>query len=242
MKAGALGRKRFEDIEDYVLERMEAPRRHAFEQDLATDAGLREELELERDNILAVELAGFERTLKSIAAAGEGPGQVHRGRTVWLRAAAAAAVLVGALAWWFSRPPLNERLFAQAYVTDPGLPVPMSTLGDPAFQDAMVAYKLEDYAEAEGKWERLLKAAPGNDTLAFYIASAELAQGKAGEAVPHFREVAVNASSAFQGKARWFLYLAYLQSGDREAMRQMDMAKDPEYGERAREIEAQMQP
>jgi tetratricopeptide (TPR) repeat protein len=242
MKAGALGRKRFEDIEDYVLERMEAPRRQAFEQDLATDAGLREELELERDNILAVELAGIERTLKSIAAAGEGPGQVHRGRAVWLRAAAAAAVLVGALAWWFSRPPLNERLFAQTYVADPGLPVPMSTLGDPGFQDAMVAYKLEDYAEAEGKWEQLLKAAPGNDTLAFYIASAELAQGKAGEAVPHFREVAANASSAFQGKARWFLYLAYLQSGDREAMRQMDMAKDPEYGERAREIEAQMQP
>lgn len=243
MRQGALRQEAFEELEAYVLGTMEEGQRITFEQKLASDPELREELELERENILAVEMAGVERTLKDLRAA-HGTGSTEGGSR-WaplLKYAAMLALLLGAGIWWAVRPSAQERVFAQYYHPDPGLPVPMSVVKDPEFQDAMVAYKLEDYAEAVSKWEPLLRTDPGNDTLQFYIASALLAQGRAGEAVPHFREVAANAVSAFQGKARWFLYLAYLRSGNHEAMRHMGITDDPVYGERAREIERQYNP
>ena len=66
----------------------------------------------------------------------------------------------------------------------------MSAVNDPVFQDAMVAYKLGDFAEARTKWGNLLQADPGNDTLRFYIANAYVAEGDAKAAIPLFQAVA----------------------------------------------------
>ncbi|MCO6483536.1 MAG: hypothetical protein J5I62_12170 [Flavobacteriales bacterium] len=243
MSQGPLRQDAFEQLEAYVLGTMEADQRRRFEQRLAEDAELRNELELGRENIRAVEMAGVERTLKTLRA-GHGAGSTEAGSR-WaplLKYAAMLALLLGAGIWWAVRPSAHERVFAQYYHPDPGLPVPMSVVKDPEFQDAMVAYKLEDYAEAVAKWEPLLQTDPDNDTLQFYIASALLAQGRAADAAPRFDRVASNTASAFQAKARWFLYLAYLRSGNREAMRHLGMTDDPVYGERAREIERQYNP
>jgi tetratricopeptide (TPR) repeat protein len=240
MKQGALRKEAFEELEAYLLGTMEAAQRNRFEQKLAMDPELRQELELERENILAVEMAGVERTLRSLRAEQGGSSMSASRWAPWLKYAAAAALLLGGLAWWLARPPLEQRMFAQYYQPDPGLPVPMSVTNDPEFQDAMVAYKLEEYPEAVAKWNALLGADPGNDTLRYYIASAQLAQGRPAEAIPLFRQVIADTTSAFHGKARWFLYLAYLQMGDEAALRAMEMIKDPVYGERAREIERQI--
>lgn len=242
MSQGPLRQDAFEELEAYVLGTMDADQRHRFEQRLAKDAELRNELELERENIRAVEMAGVERTLLDIRAthAGSTGGGTWWGG--WMKYAAAVALLLGGVAWWMARPPMEQRVFAQYFQPDPGLPVPMSAVNDPEFQDAMVAYKLEDYPEAVAKWDALLHAEPGNDTLQYYIASAQLAQGRAAEAIPLFRQVIANPVSGFRAKARWFLFLAYLQTGDRAAMHAMEMADDPVYGERARAIERQMLP
>lgn len=241
MSSTAPDRETFEAIEAYVLDRMPAEERAAFERRLAADPELRAEMELERDQILAVELGGVRRVLAALGH--EEPGR-SGGRAPWslLKYAAGIALLLAGTLWWFLRPPVNERLFAEHFTADPGLPVPMSAVNDPEFQDAMVAYKLEDYAEAVAKWEPLLRTDPDNDTLQYYIASALLAGGKASEAIPRFDQVASNPASAFQAKARWFLYLANLRSGNREAMLRMGMADDPSYGERARAIERQWRP
>lgn len=236
-------RESFEEMEAYLLGRLDARQRLLFEEKLAVDAELRQELELEREHILAVEMAGMERTLGSLRAQGTVSTAGNGFRWApWLKVAAMVALLLGGVAWWLARPPLEQRVFAQYYQPDPGLPVPMSVVKDPVFQDAMVAFKLEAYSEAVDKWEGLLRERPGNDTLQYFIGSAQLAQGKAKEAIPLFSHVAANASSAFQAKARWFLYLAYLRTGDREAMQQLKMSTDPAYGERAREIERQFRP
>ena len=55
----------------------------------------------------------------------------------------------------------------------------MGGTDNPAFHDAMVAYKLGEYREARGKWAPLLHVDPTNDTLRFYVGSASLAGGDA---------------------------------------------------------------
>lgn len=240
MSKGALPQGRFEAIEAYLLGTMPAAEQVRFVQELGTDPELRAEVELQRENMLAVELGGMHRSLRSIMVQDE-----ERGTTGWGHflkyAAVVAALLIGAL-WWFSRPPLNERLYAEFHQTDPGLPVPMSAVHDPAFQDAMVAYKLGDFQEALDKWNALATTSPGNDTLQFYIASATLSKGNAGAAIPLFKAVAANTASAFHAKARWFLFLAYLREGRVHEMKALGLEADPIYGDRVQAIEGHFKP
>lgn len=244
MRQAPIGQERFESIEAYVLGAMPPGQRVEFERLLAADEGLREELEMQREHILATEMAGVERLLKELAAGQrrEPPADRSFGRGGWLKYAAVVALMALGAAWWLTRPSPGERLFAQQYVPDPGLPVPMSAVHDPVFQDAMVAYKLGEYQEAAAKWEGLLGASPGNDTLRYYIASARLADGRAKEAVPLLEGVARDSGSVFQAEARWYLFLAYLREGDAEALKRlgMEMENDPERGEQVRRIEEQL--
>jgi hypothetical protein len=234
MSKGALAQGRFEAIEAFLLGTLPAAEHLRFEQELNTDAELRAEVELQRENMLAVEMGGMERTLRGIMAQEERRSSYGWGH--YLKYAAAVAVLLIGALWWFSRPPLNERLYAEYHQTDPGLPVPMSATRNPEFQDAMVAYKLGNYAEATAKWSNLLKASTGNDTLNYYIASAQLAEGNATAAIPLFKIVASDAASVFHEKARWHLFLSYLHDGRYKEMRAMGIEEDSVYGTRARRI------
>lgn len=238
MNESTLDRKRFEAIEAYVMGRMSAEERQRFEQDMAADPALRAEVDLQRENTMAIELGGMDRLLKQVRAeqqrTSEGSG--GNGWTTYLKYAAAIALLIAGALWWMDRAPKHDRLFAEHHVADPGLPVPMSASDDAAFHDAMVAYKLGDFAEARGKWTNLLNAAPDNDTLRYFIAQSALAEGDADSAVPLFEHVSADASSVFSGKARWYLFLAHLKRGDRTAMQALHLEDDAVYGERARAI------
>ncbi|MBK9147298.1 MAG: hypothetical protein IPM12_05680 [Flavobacteriales bacterium] len=240
MSNGALDRPTFEAIESYVLDRMDALEREAFEQRLAGDADLRAEVELERENIRAVELGGVTRMLKGIVAEdGAQASGTHWSR--YLKYAAVIAVLISGAIWWSMRPSLNERLFAEHFAADPGLPVAMSATADPAFADAMVSYKEGNYAEARAKWSPLLQAEPMNDTLRYYIASAHMAEGDARAAEPMLAALANEGASVFQAKARWFLFLSYVRTGEGEKALAIPLDADTVYSERARLIKAQLQ-
>lgn len=231
----------FESIEAYLMGSMPQSVRAEFEEELSKDASLRAELELQREHFHAVEMAGLERLLKSVAAEYH-EREEHSGGFGWgwLKYAAVVALMaVGAL-WWAGRPSLNEQLFAEYHVADPGLPVPMSAVDHPEFHDAMVAYKLGDLEEASGKWGLLLAREPSNDTLLYYVGQAELQMGNTAKAIANLRQVAGDGSSLFRDKARWYLYLAYLRMDDREAMKALGMQDDPVYGERARALEAEL--
>lgn len=241
MSQGALDRPTFEAIEAYVLDRMSAEERAAFERRMANDAALREEVELEQESIRAVELGGVTRMLKSIAVEGVASDK-QDAKGSWKQylkyAAVVAIILSGAL--WLLRPSANERLFAEHFTADPGLPVAMSATDEPAFADAMVSYKEGHYAEARAKWSPLLQQEPMNDTLRFYIASAWLAEGDASTATPLFEGIARDPSSAFSGKASWFLFLAQIKNGEIEKAMAMPLEGDPTFGERVRTIKAQL--
>lgn len=233
---------RFEAIEAYVLGTMPADARLEFERQLVMDPDQKAEVELQRSFIMAVELAGVERTLAQIEKEEAGKADQSGGANWqgWLKYAAMISVLAVGVLWWMGRTGQNEQLFAQYHVPDPGLPIPMSAVNDPDFQDAMVAYKLGDMEEASAKWGKLLLREPGNDTLVYYMAQAELQMGNIQAAMPGLQAVAADSTSGFKDKARWYLFLAYLKMGDRKAMHNLAMDQDSIYGPRVREIEARL--
>ncbi len=241
MSQGPLDRPTFEAIEAYVLDRMDASEREAFEQRMAADGALRAEVEMSRDNIRAVELGGVARMLKVIAAeevSSRHGASDHAWKQYMKYAAAAAIVLSGLL--WVLRPSAGERLFAEHYAADPGLPVAMSATDDPAFADAMVSYKEGKYAEARAKWSPLLQAEPMNDTLRYYMASASLALYDADAAIPLLEGLSTDRSSVFHAKSQWFLFLAYVKCDDASKARAMALDNDPIHGESVRAIKARL--
>ncbi len=242
MNEGALHQHRFETIEAYLLGTMPVAEQERFEAEMTSDTGLKAEVDLQRENMLAVELGGMRSTLRAITNQ-DVPAHHDRAAAAWtsyLKYAAAIALIVSVAVWWSARPTADERLFAEHFVVDPGLPVPMSISNDPVFHDAMVAYKLGDYEEARSKWSTLLADRPANDTLRYYMGAAALAGGHATDAIPLLQAVSVDSTSSFGTKARWYLFLAYLKAGDRKGMEAIGLDDDPAYGERVREIKSSM--
>lgn len=236
MNQGALDRTTFEAIEAYVLDRMPAAERAAFEQRLAGDPDLRAEVQLERENIRAVELGGVQRLLKEIAA---GEGAVDRSRRSgagWLTYAAAAVLLLVAATWWATRPSAGERAFAAHFLPDPGLPVVMGIAHDPAFNEAMTSYKEGDYAGAKKAWSAEIASDPHNDTLHYYIGMAALAQGDAREAIDRLLPLMEGPDRAFHDRAGWYLFLAYVRAGEQAKARAVDLSADRTHAEEAERI------
>lgn len=232
--------ERFEAIEAFLLDRMPAEERTAFIASMECDADLHEEVEVQRDNMMSVELAGFTRTVQA-AASKEAPiASNSTGWTTFLKYAAMVAVMLAGALWWLARPDRNERLYSEYHVADPGLPVPMSISSNPAFHDAMVAYKLGEYEEARNKWTPLLQLHPGNDTLRYYTASALLEMDSTKEAITMLQSVAQDSSSRFSRKAQWYLFLTYLKTGQLDKLRALPLDNDPTYGERVRAIKAEL--
>ncbi len=240
MSGRTITQQQFEQLEAYILHRMEAAEKARFETMLEQDPVLRAAYEMQREHMLALELAGMEALLREMAAEPEAKRSGGPGPGRWLKYAAAVVLLLAGGVWWATRPSATERAFAEHHWPDPGLPVPMHITKDPLFQDAMVAYKLGEAKEAADKWRSILALGPANDTLIYFIAQAELQLGDAAAAGQGFAVVAADSSSVFRAKARWYLYLALLRQGDFAGMDSLQMEQDPLYGERARDIRGQL--
>lgn len=241
MSKGTLDRTTFETIEAYVLDRLSATDRAAFEQRMAADADLRQEVALQQEHIHAVELGGFLRTVQQAGEAHASSARAGRWPMLW-RYAAMVALILAAAVWWLALPSNNEQLFAEHFRPDPGMPVTMGVTSDRAFADAMVSYKEGEYAKARGAWMSMLREGPGNDTLQYYIASAWLAEGNAAEAAPLLEQLAAKDGSAFRDRARWYLFLAYIRTGKSVEALAMPLEDDPSHGAQVRAIKQRLEP
>lgn len=151
-------------------------------------------------------------------------------KTNWLRMGVAACIVgittLGVL-FFFSKSP-GERLFSQFYKPDPGLPTLMGVSDSYEFENAMVSYKTGDYQKALYGWQGLRKSNPGNDTLAYFIGSAYLAQGRTDSALTNLNDVIAVPQSVFRSDAAWYLALAWLKQGNKteavKALQQSDHA------------------
>lgn len=108
----------------------------------------------------------------------------------------------------------NEKLYANYFTPDPGLPTTMGTTTNFDFYDAMVNYKQGDYKTAITKWESLAQTAKANDTLNYFLGVAHLANNEEQLAINYLSKVTFSEIKAFDKEAHYYLGLAYLKAND----------------------------
>ncbi|NNC82994.1 MAG: hypothetical protein HKN79_05405 [Flavobacteriales bacterium] len=238
-----MDQKQFEEIEAYVLDRLDEAERHRFEKRLRVDAELAKEVESMRESVLSIELEGMQRTIESIQ--DEHTEQVlyiektepNRIRPqVWWALAAGLALLVASVIWLTDDTNPRYELYSTHFFPDPGLPVAMGTTDAYAFTDAMVDYKNEAYQKAVAKWSDLLEDGDENDTLRYYIGCAYMNLHDHEQAIAYLSPLASDKSSPLFEKAQWYLALNYLYVDRIDALKRLDLDENEYYGDRIKEL------
>ncbi|MGN6438631.1 MAG: tetratricopeptide repeat protein [Agriterribacter sp.] len=192
----------FEQIEAYLLHKMDADARAAFEKTMQADEALKNEVALQRLLTIGIEAHALSKEATAP------PPPVKKINRVWLYAAAAVAVAVISLLWFSHSTP--DKIFARYFVPDDGLPLAMSgNQGLYHFYNGMVSYKEEDYSKAIDIWQQIQ---PASDTVQYYLGVALLNNNNSTAAIPPLLKVAQTNESAWHLKASWYLALAYLKN------------------------------
>ncbi|WP_262247566.1 hypothetical protein [Parapedobacter soli] len=212
-----ISREEFERIERYLLGSMDTAERVEFERLLSVDKPLRDEVELQRQLIGAVEVGAFtasittEREVKTPPTTGK--------QFVYWRYVAAAALLIGVglVGWWMYRQQMvsEDDLYAAYFRPDPGLPVVMSN--DSAkyvFNEGMISYKEGNYDGAINVWKQLAVEKGVTDTLHYYTGIAYLNKNADAVALDYLAPLSENKHSVFHERAIWYLALLKLKEKD----------------------------
>lgn len=210
-----------EHIESYLQDNLSELERDAFEQELKSNAALRQEVDDQRVILLAIQESSLRTSMdqmhEKLEAQNNGVTRLPDRRWIKYSIAASIAVLVGFVGIMLSRKQNpNDQLFAAHFTPDPGLPTTMSASNNYEFFNAMVSYKQGDYQKAIGVWETLLKEKPSNDTLNYFIGVAHLANDNEEEAISFLQWAAQHPESAFYKEVYHYLGLAHLKNGDKE--------------------------
>lgn len=209
-------------IEGYLTNTLGAEERVAFEHKLLQNSDLQQKI-----NELKLLLLGIQETEIKTRLSEFHQGLVSNNGSLPLKVskklnfprmaiAASVLVLLSMAIWgiWF-RQPLHQKLFSRYYSPDPGLATVMSQSDSYDFEKAMVEYKNEAYQQAIEAWEVLLAKKPGNDTLIYFIGSAQMAMEQYEKARENLKQVAGHSSSAFQRDACWYLGMYYLRENQK---------------------------
>jgi tetratricopeptide (TPR) repeat protein len=229
-------------IERYLDNELSADEKARFERRLGSEAGLAEEVHLQRQLREGLRASGRSRLLGLLADEDRRMDEYHppaqvirfddatRQRFYW----AAAAILLLLIPLYLILGPgrRDDKLFAAYFKPYQGVSV---QAGDPLAQ-AMQEYRQHDYAQALPILERLLGEGSAEDTTLFFKGNASLALEQTPGAISSFRQILTNPKHPFYQEAQWYLALAYLQDGSEdEAKTQLQsVAKDsthPHYGE-----------
>ena len=211
-----ISQEEFEQIENYLLNKMTNNEQLIFENNLKIDSELREKVGACKILIDAVEVQSLKEKMDDFHNdVSSNVISLSKTRRKWQSFAMAAsiAVLIGLSGFWFlNNNSKNQKLYAKYYKPDPGLPTVMSTSSQYDFYDAMVNYKRGDYKLAIEKWKLLLKQKPQNDTLNYFIGVAYLADKNEIMSIPYLEKTVKQTQSIFRNEGFYYLGLAYLKN------------------------------
>lgn len=212
----------FEKIERYIQDKMNADERTAFEIEMNSNPEIEQEMNVIRDLILGVETYGLKQKLSGRKIGQEESTddtirvvEMPKKKASPLRYLAIAASFAAVLfcGYWMMQPSLSheQKMLADAFYVDPGLPTPMSETNNYNFYDAMVDYKMGKYDVALEKWNKVTTGI-GLDTLSYYKGIASLNADKSTKAIEELS--AVPESSSFSDKAKWYTLSIYIKNGE----------------------------
>jgi tetratricopeptide (TPR) repeat protein len=216
--------KQFDQIEEYLLNKMSDREKQKFEEELNYNPLLNESVEQHRTMIQAIEREGMREKI----------GQFHKNtiekkggtedrknkptftisRFIPFLVAASVLILVGIGLFRFLTPSItNKKIFSEFFEPDPGLITPMSASADYLFYDGMIDYKLNEYQAAITKWENITDQFTGSDTLYYFLGVAHLALENDMQAIDYLQQALQTPDNEFIHETRYYLGLAYLKQG-----------------------------
>jgi tetratricopeptide (TPR) repeat protein len=217
-------------LDRYLRDEMDAQERQQFEEQLAADTTLTEDLELQRDTVAGIGLDGSQALKKRLQAveanlASPAPMAVSAKRpnrrflTTWV-AVAASLLTVVLLGYLFLIPPTSpEDLYVAYHKPFPNLINPaqrsVEVEEETLLEQAVRAYDAQRYDQA------LALFAQSNDSSTpghtFYYAASYLESGQPERAIPLFERVVQDEAGLFYEPGQWYLALAYLRANRPEA-------------------------
>ncbi|WP_026754471.1 tol-pal system YbgF family protein [Sediminibacter sp. Hel_I_10] len=207
-----------ERTERYLENSMSQHERLDFELQLQENAQLRSDVEDIKILLLGIENQSLKERLDVFHEDLAHTPEVTKGKSQrfahWRKFAAAAIILLAVTSFWWFNNPSNERLYADYFEPDPGLPTVMSNTDAETFSfyDAMVNYKQGDYRTAIDKWETLKLQKPDSDTLNYFLGVAHLANNDEKAAISFLEKAANHSDFALNKDAYYYLGLAYLKA------------------------------
>ncbi|MGJ8591288.1 MAG: tetratricopeptide repeat protein [Aquaticitalea sp.] len=140
------------------------------------------------------------------------PVKKSKSKSVWYAIAAVIVVLLG-MFWMIERPSTSEKIFAENFKPDIGLPLKMGTTNSIEFYEGMVAYKQGNYKSAIDQWQALLKENPKNDTLNYFLGVSYLAEGNASKSIVYLENQEQFIKGIFKEDAAYYAALANIKEG-----------------------------
>lgn len=205
-----------DSVERYYGDLMTSIEKEKFEIKLAEDSLFKHDVEVVKTLLIAIETESFNEKMNEfhndLPIELEGKKTKSKHLFFSFRNIAAAIIIIGGSStFWLFNSPSNEKLYDTYFQADPGLPTTMSTSDHYEFYEAMVNYKRTDYKTAIAKWKALEAKTPQNDTIAYFIGMAYMANEQVDLAMPYLAKSSKNKGSVFYDEANYYMGLSYLK-------------------------------
>ncbi|AFL81154.1 hypothetical protein Aeqsu_1671 [Aequorivita sublithincola DSM 14238] len=143
------------------------------------------------------------------------PARNLNSKILWYSIAAVMVGLIG-IFWMMQSNSTSEKIFAENFKPDIGLPLKMGATNNLEFYEGMLDYKQENYNEAIAKWEVLIKDNPENDTVNYFLGVANLALGNADKSLKFLQNETRFQQGIFKEDAAYYTALAKIKKGEFE--------------------------
>ncbi|MCG2420273.1 hypothetical protein K8089_14685 [Aequorivita sp. F47161] len=202
-------------IDAYLLGNLEAKELAEFNEKMNLSTNFKQKVEEQKTMMESAEeinikdlLEDFHKEIEDLSYS----NWMSRGR---LALAASVLILIAVSSWAiFFHENSAERVFAENFKPDPGLPTTMGTTANYNFYFGMVNYKRKNYTDAIASWEPLYAANPTNDTLVYFLGVANLANNNPRQAEKYLLLAQQNSESVFIEEAKHYLALTLLRKNN----------------------------
>ena len=201
-------------IDRYLLEQLDQEELRQFHERMEQDLEFRTLVMEQRQQMEAVEEYNLRESITSFHDEISQEKKSIKTLPKWWAIAASILLLVGIsllMVLKMDQENSAQKIFAENFKPDPGLPTTMGKNSDYEFYSGMVSYKQKKYAEAISQWEPLYEAAPQNDTFTYFLGVAHLAHGDTQQAEKYLELSSDKKDTAFKEETDYYLALTYLK-------------------------------